>query len=80
MPTEKFSKCGSLICNDKFLPFLLIKSSVNSTFSSVQLSRSVVSNSLQPHESQHTRPPCPSPLHPLKTVNWPLLLVSDLTL
>ena len=29
--------------------------------SSVQFSRSVVSNSLRPHESQHTRPPCPSP-------------------
>ena len=29
--------------------------------SSVQFSRSVVSNSLQPHESQHARPPCPSP-------------------
>ena len=28
---------------------------------SVQFSRSVVSNSLRPHESQHTRPPCPSP-------------------
>ena len=28
---------------------------------SVQFSRSVVSNSLQPHELQHTRPPCPSP-------------------
>ena len=27
----------------------------------VQFSRSVVSNSLQPHESQHARPPCPSP-------------------
>ena len=26
-----------------------------------EISRSVVSNSLQPHESQHTRPPCPSP-------------------
>ena len=32
-----------------------------STFSSVQFSRSVVSNSLWPHESQHARPPCPSP-------------------
>ena len=30
-------------------------------FSSVQFSRSVVSNSLQPHESQHARPPRPSP-------------------
>ena len=28
---------------------------------SVQFSRLVVSNSLQPHESQHARPPCPSP-------------------
>ena len=34
---------------------------------SVQFSRSVVSDSLWPHESQHTRPPCPSPsprVHP----------------
>ena len=30
-------------------------------FSSVQFSRSVVSDSLQPHELQHARPPCPSP-------------------
>ena len=29
--------------------------------SSVQFSRSVVSDSLRPHESQHARPPCPSP-------------------
>ena len=28
---------------------------------SVQFSRSVVSDSLRPHELQHTRPPCPSP-------------------
>ena len=26
-----------------------------------QISRSVMSNSLRPHESQHTRPPCSSP-------------------
>ena len=31
-----------------------------SLFSSVQFSRSVVSNSLRPHEPQHARPPCPS--------------------
>ena len=30
-------------------------------FSSVQFSRSVVSDSLRPRESQHSRPPCPSP-------------------
>ena len=29
--------------------------------SSVQFSRSVVSDYLRPHESQHARPPCPSP-------------------
>ena len=36
-------------------------------FSSVQFSRSVMSDSLQPHEPQHARPPCPSPtpgVHP----------------
>ena len=35
--------------------------------SSVQFRCSVVSNSLRPHESQHARPPCPSPtprVHP----------------
>ena len=34
---------------------------------SVQFSHSVVSDSLRPHESQHARPPCPSPtpgVHP----------------
>ena len=37
--------------------------SISSTwnqFSSVQFSCSVLSDSLQPHELQHTRPPCPS--------------------
>ena len=35
--------------------------------SSVQFSRSVMFNSLRPHEPQHARPPCPSPtpgVHP----------------
>ena len=30
-------------------------------FSSVQFSRSAISNTLRPHELQHTRPPCQSP-------------------
>ena len=30
-------------------------------FSSVQFSHSVMPDSLRPHESQHARPPCPSP-------------------
>ena len=37
------------------------------SISSVQFSHSVVSDSLQPHEPQHARPPCPSPtpgVHP----------------
>ena len=41
--------------------------SVKGISGSVQFSRSVVSNSLRPHESQHARPPCPSPtpgVHP----------------
>ena len=31
-------------------------------FSSVQLNHSIVSNSLRPHEPQHARAPCPSPI------------------
>ena len=36
-------------------------------FGLAQFSQSVVSDSLRPHEQQHTRPPCPSPtlgVHP----------------
>ena len=32
-----------------------------STIRSDQISRSVMSDSLRPHESQHARAPCPSP-------------------
>ena len=44
----------------------LFKSSSSCTYSrrnlwSDQISRSVLSNSLRPHELQHARPPCPSP-------------------
>ena len=45
----------------------VMSSDILYTFSSVQFSRSVVSDSLQPHESQHARPSCPSPtprVHP----------------
>ena len=34
---------------------------ISDHLTSVQFSRSVVSDYLQPHESQHARPPCPSP-------------------
>ncbi|KAB0372055.1 hypothetical protein FD755_015847, partial [Muntiacus reevesi] len=39
-------------------------------FSSVQFSRSVVSDSLRPHESQHARPPCPSPAPERLLISW----------
>ena len=42
-----------------------------SQFSSVQFSRSDVSNSLWPHESQHTRPPCPSPTRRVHLNSYP---------
>ena len=34
---------------------------ISKSFSSVQFSHSIVSDSLRPRESQHARPPCPSP-------------------
>ena len=40
--------------------------------SSVQLSRSVVSNSLWPHGLQHPRPPCPSPTPRIYSHSCPL--------
>ena len=45
-----------------------------SNFSSVQFSRSVVSDSLRPHESQHARPPCPSPTPGVHSDSCPLSL------
>ena len=39
---------------------------------SVQFSLSVVSNSLRPHESQHARPPCPSPTPGVYSNSCPL--------
>ena len=44
---------------------------VDLKLSSVQFSRSVASNSLRPHESQHTRPPCPSPTPRVHTNSHP---------
>ena len=53
---------------NEFLVYLYWKNRViKLSFSLVQLNRSVVSDSLWPHELQHTRPPCPSPtpgVHP----------------
>ena len=41
-------------------------------FSSIQFNGSVMSNSLKPHESQHSRPPCPSPTPGVYSNSCPL--------
>ena len=51
-------------------------------FSSVQFSRSVLSDSLRPHEPEHPRPPCPSPtprvhLQPSPWSQWCYLSISS---
>ena len=40
---------------------LFVEGNLRRKFSSIQFSHSVMSDSLRPHESQHARPPCPSP-------------------
>ena len=51
--------------NQSFLVYILNINTTNNNLGiltlSVQFSRSVMSNSLWPHELQHARPPCPSP-------------------
>ena len=52
-------KPGFSLSSFTFIKRLFLSSSL--TFSSVQFSHSVTSDSLWPHELQHARPPCPSP-------------------
>ena len=52
--------------------FSFLHSGWPSHFSSVQFSRSVVSNSLHPHGLQHARPPCPSPTPGVYSNSCPL--------
>ena len=56
--TWKQPRCPS---TDEWIKKCGIYTQCNIQFSSVQFSRSVMSDSLRPYESQHTRPPCPSP-------------------
>ena len=51
---------------------LLTISILHIIFSSVQYSRSVVSDSLRPHGLQHARPPCPSPTPRVYSKSCPL--------
>ena len=46
---------------DFWFPLQILSFHQGNQFGSVQFSRSVVSDSLRPHESQRARPPCPSP-------------------
>ena len=55
--------------------FLLPFTTVLLEHCSVQFSRSIVSDSLRPHEPQHARPPCPSPV-PVSSVQFSRSVVS----
>ena len=57
----------SSFCNKLDFPF----SHEDSNGQSVSSSRSVVSDSLRPHESQHARPPCPSPTPRVYSNSYP---------
>ena len=46
-------------------------------FSLVRFSRSVISDSLRPHELQHARPPCPSPTPRVHPNSCPLVMPSN---
>ena len=48
------------------------QSIMNNGISLVQFSHSVMCNSLRPHESQHARPPCPSPTPGVYSNSCPL--------
>ena len=58
---EKIKSEGFLMTWKPSLPISLLRNDFWCIVKSVQFSHSVVSDSLWPHESQHARPPCPSP-------------------
>ena len=54
------------------IQFITWKAYSQVQFSSVQFSRSVMSDSLRPHGLQHARPPCPSPTPRVYSNSCPL--------
>ena len=60
--------CVYILCNDFRDPEAFTMGQEDS----VHFSRSVMSNSLRPHELQHTRLPCPSPTPGVYPNSWPL--------
>ena len=65
-------RCSAFFTVQLSHPWLQVKS-INEAhqFSSVQFSHSAVSDSLQPHESQLARPPCPSPTPGVHSNSYP---------
>ena len=63
-PTTSYPSRLSFLCYTAISHWLSI-------FNSVQFSRSVVSDSLRSHDSQHARPPCPSPTHGVHSNSCP---------
>ena len=67
MPSNHLILCHPLLLLLSIFPSIRVFSRESALhirepkFNSVQFSRSVVSDSFRPHESQHARPPCPSP-------------------
>ena len=74
MPSNHLILCHPLLLPPSIFPSIRVFSdesvlhirwpkdwSFSFSISSVQLSRSVLSDSLRPHGLQHARPPCPSP-------------------
>ena len=66
--------CGQETLRRNGVALIVNKKSKMQYLGSVQFSHSAVSNSLQPHEPRHARPPCPSPTPGVHTNPCPLSL------
>ena len=74
LPIHAFPELDSRASDHFPIPFTLFAYLLlgKLQFSSVQSSRSAMSDSLQPHGPQQTRPPCPSPTLGVSSNWWPL--------
>ena len=78
MRRNGMSQCPGTLCQQSILNITLKYAEPDQVpeysqmFSSVQFSHSVVSDSLQSHELQHARPPCPSPTPGIHSDSHPL--------
>ena len=64
---DENANCGPWLDPGPEIEIVFDTKEIIKTIQSVQFSHSVLSDSLRPHESQHARPPCPSPtprVHP----------------